>query len=87
MDIKDMVDELLIKIDYLRNYNEVLDMELDKIDGKVKIGHCFNENAANTLKALIESEFGKIETKIYRLHGLCSFYAEKGGLLLGFEVK
>lgn len=55
-------------------------------NGKVRIGHCSNENAANTLQALIEAEFGKIEVEIYRLHGLCSFYAEKGGLLLGFEV-
>lgn len=56
-------------------------------NGKIKIGHCFNENAANALKTLIEAEFGKIESEIYRLHGLCSFYAEKGGLLLGFEVE
>ncbi|MBE6731287.1 MAG: DegV family EDD domain-containing protein [Ruminococcaceae bacterium] len=52
--------------------------------GKVKIGHSLNENAALTLKDMIVKEFGSL-VEIYKLRGLCSLYAEKGGLIIGFE--
>ena len=54
-------------------------------NGKVRIAHCFNENAGKALKELIQKEFSKVQVEIYRCRGLCSFYAEKGGLLVGFE--
>lgn len=53
--------------------------------GKVHIAHCFNELAANTLKALILQKFPQAQLTVYRCGGLCSFYAEKGGMLIGFE--
>ena len=53
--------------------------------GKVRIAHCFNENAGKALKQLIQTEFSKVQVEIYKCRGLCSFYAEKGGLLVGFE--
>lgn len=53
--------------------------------GKVHISHCFNENAGNALKELILREFGKVKVELHACRGLCSFYAEKGGLLVGFE--
>ena len=53
--------------------------------GKVRIAHCFNENAGKALKELIQKEFSKVQVELYRCRGLCSFYAEKGGLLVGFE--
>lgn len=53
--------------------------------GKAIIGHCLNVEAAETLKQAILSEFGADEITIMPLRGLCSYYAEKGGLLLGFE--
>ncbi len=59
--------------------------ELGLRNGKVSIGHCQNETAANTLKKMIESKFEKVQIEIHKLRGLCSFYAEKGGLLVGFE--
>lgn len=59
--------------------------ELGLKNGKVKIAHCFNENAAKELKALIESKFSKVRVEFYKCRGLCSFYAEKGGMLVGFE--
>ena len=59
--------------------------ELGLRNGRVSIGHCQNEAAANTLKKMIESRFEKVEIEIHKLRGLCSFYAEKGGLLVGFE--
>lgn len=53
--------------------------------GKVRIAHCFNEKAGKALKELIQKEFSKVQVELYRCRGLCSFYAEKGGLLVGFE--
>lgn len=34
-----LLDELLIELNYLYNYNDLLDIELDEIDGKVEISH------------------------------------------------
>ncbi|MBQ8203920.1 MAG: DegV family protein [Clostridia bacterium] len=53
--------------------------------GSIKISHCDNLDAANTLKAMILAEFNKAKIEIYRARALVSFYAEKGGLLVGFE--
>ncbi len=53
--------------------------------GKVQLAHCMNEAAAKALKAMIEAELPEVIVKIGINLGLCSFYAEKGGLLVGFE--
>ncbi len=52
---------------------------------RVRIGHCFNENGAKNLRALIKIKYPKAHISIYRLRGICSYYAELGGLLVGFE--
>ncbi len=54
--------------------------------GKVLIAHCFNESGANELKEKLQEVFHEAKVKIYRTNGLCSFYAEKGGLLVGYET-
>ncbi|MBE6947905.1 MAG: DegV family EDD domain-containing protein [Ruminococcaceae bacterium] len=54
-------------------------------NGKVQLAHCLNENAANTLKSMIEKELPGAVVKVGKNLGLCSYYAEKGGLLVGFE--
>ncbi len=59
--------------------------ELGLRNGKVKIGHVSNESAANTLRELIKEKFDGTTVEVYRCRGLCSFYAEMGGLLIGFE--
>lgn len=53
--------------------------------GKISIGHCQNESAAEQLKALILAKFRDVQIEIHKFRGLCSFYAEKGGVLVGFE--
>lgn len=53
--------------------------------GKVRIAHCLNLQAAEELKAAILSRFPQAEVIIRKSRALCSFYAEKGGLLLGYE--
>ena len=53
--------------------------------GKISIGHCQNESAAEQLKSLILAKFRDVQIEIHKFRGLCSFYAEKGGVLVGFE--
>lgn len=53
--------------------------------GKVNISHCMNKGGAEKLKEAIISEFKDAYVDIYPSRGLCSYYAEKGGILLGFE--
>ena len=53
--------------------------------GKISIGHCQNESAAEQLKELILEKFNNAEVEIHKFRGLCSFYAEVGGVLVGFE--
>lgn len=53
--------------------------------GKISIGHCQNESGAEQLKELILAKFKNVQIEIHKFRGLCSFYAEKGGVLLGFE--
>ncbi len=53
--------------------------------GKVIISHCQNPYAAHALKAVIEKEFEGTKITINECRGLCSFYAESGGMLIGFE--
>mgnify|MGYP003293047731 CR=1 FL=1 len=60
--------------------------EIGFAGGKVIIDHCFNPNAAQQLKELIAKEFPTANITISVTGGLCSFYAENGGLLAGFEI-
>jgi len=53
--------------------------------GKVRIAHCMNEAAAQKLKEIIQSQMAQVNVQIHSCRGLCSYYAEKGGLLVGFE--
>ena len=53
--------------------------------GKVRIAHCMNEPAAQKLKEMILSQIPRADVQIHCCRGLCSYYAEKGGLLVGFE--
>ncbi len=53
--------------------------------GKISISHCNNEKAAKAFCALVEGEFAGVKTEIHECRGLCSFYAEDGGMLVGFE--
>ncbi len=55
--------------------------------GRVYIDHVFNEKAAESLKEALLGEFPEANVVIDKTRGLCSFYAEKGGLMVGFEMK
>ena len=51
----------------------------------VIISHCFNEENAAYVHTLLKKAFPKSKISIMPTGGLCSYYAEKGGLLLAFE--
>lgn len=53
--------------------------------GRVKIAHCFNDVAAQSLRGLILSEYPEADVGIEATTALCSFYAEQGGLMVGYE--
>ena len=53
--------------------------------GKMRISHCLNPNAAESLKETIWAAYPDADVKIRPTGGLCSFYAEKGGMIIGFE--
>lgn len=53
--------------------------------GKVRIAHSSNPQAAGTLKAVLEELFPDVQVEIAPCGALCCFYAEHGGLLVGFE--
>lgn len=52
---------------------------------KVIISHCQNLTLAESIKNMLTGEFGNIDIKIHPCRGLCSFYAENGGIIIGFE--
>lgn len=53
--------------------------------GKMRIAHCENEESAQALADLIQKAYPLSDIDIRPCLGLCSFYAERGGLILGFE--
>lgn len=54
--------------------------------GRVRIHHCRNLEAAQSLQNTIQKEYPHASVIIEKTRGLCSFYAENGGLLIGYEV-
>ena len=54
--------------------------------GRVKLHHANNITSAELLKTKILERFPDARIDIAMAGGLCSFYAEQGGLLIGFEI-
>ena len=59
--------------------------ELGYAGGKLRITHCLNQNAGESLAALVKAKYPNADVSLSKCGGLCSFYAEKGGIMLGFE--
>lgn len=55
-------------------------------NGKVIITHCNNEKGALALKKKLMNAFENPMIAILPTRGLCSYYAQSGGLLIGFET-
>ncbi len=54
--------------------------------GRVRIGHADGETPAQALRDMILARFPQANPVLYPLRGLCSYYAEPGGVLVGFET-
>lgn len=55
--------------------------------GRVVITHCQNESTANYIADEIRKRYPMSDIDIMSTGGLCSYYAERGGIILGFEGK
>lgn len=53
--------------------------------GKVRIRHSNNPKAAQKLADQIRAQYPNCDLQIGENRGICSYYAEEGGLLVGFE--
>ncbi len=53
--------------------------------GRVVVGHAFQQAGAELLRAMILEDFPSADIRIMPLGGLCCYYAEEGGLIVGFE--
>lgn len=54
--------------------------------GRIRINHCLNESGAQALRSRILADFPEADVRIGQTGGVCSFYAEKGGILLAYET-
>mgnify|MGYP000391136448 FL=1 len=54
--------------------------------GKVRIHHAENPEAAGALAASLRGHFPEADIEIRPCRGLCSYYAERGGVIVGFET-
>ena len=53
--------------------------------GKVRVAHCNNLKDAEQLAAMLRKQYENAEIEILPTTALCSFYAEEGGLMIGYE--
>lgn len=54
--------------------------------GKMIISHCFAPDTAEYIASKVREQFPQCEIEIMPTSGLCSYYAEQGGILIGFEA-
>ncbi len=53
--------------------------------GRLVIAHCGNPTAAERLMHMIQAIFDGADVRVIECGGLCSYYAELGGLMIGYE--
>ena len=54
-------------------------------NGRVHIDHCCNAAAAERLKHMVHAVFPEAKVEVGSCGALCSYYAEYGGLMVGYE--
>lgn len=64
-------------------YDQIL--QLGFRGGKLRISQCLNIEAANKLKEMILQVFPNSDIKINSCGALCSYYAERGGMIACFD--
>ena len=68
---------------------EFLLQEMERLGykgGSVRIGHCGNAAFSLELYTELRRRFPDADVRRYPLRGLCSYYAERGGIMMGFET-
>jgi len=55
--------------------------------GRVVISHCLNQEKADYLRNKILEKYPQSEVIIMPTCGLCGYYAERNGMLIGYEVE
>jgi len=55
--------------------------------GKFRICHVENEELAAKVVALVKEKYPEADAVLYKARGLCSYYAERGGIILGCETE
>ena len=70
-----------------RALQQLLDcmIEMGYNGGKVRISHSYNEDGAATFADMLRTKFPMCDISIVCNRGLCCYYAEEGGILVGFE--
>lgn len=59
--------------------------DLGFVGGRVSIAHVCNEALGYTVRERILERWPTADVQVTPTRGLCSFYAERGGVLVGFE--
>lgn len=80
--------EPLAKVRGMKKVNRELVKQMEKLNyqgGHVIVDYCENEDEAQNLKDKILVSYPDAEITLRPMRGLCSFYAEKGGLMIGFD--
>ena len=52
---------------------------------QIRVAHCFGEEAASDLRNAVLAEYPNARVLVETTGALCSFYAEAGGMVIGFE--
>ena len=52
--------------------------------GEIVISHCQNIEFAENLRKAVRETYADMGVKIMHTRGLCSYYAERGGIIVGF---
>lgn len=55
--------------------------------GTMEISHAMNEDGAKTFKASVLERFPNADITIIGMSGLCSFYAQRKGMIIGYVTK
>ena len=83
----------IVPIHKVRGHKKAMQTIVDMMEGYgfydgslIRVAHCFGEQQANDLKALVLNKWPNTRFVIEHTTALCSFYAEAGGLMIGIEA-
>lgn len=54
--------------------------------GRAVITHRNNKNICKKIEEKLKEKFSEVEFIVVPTSGICSFYGEEGGMLLGYEI-